>query len=244
MTDHPTGNAPLASLQELLLESEDITGFLHTFTAAIAGALSADGEQVWCAVTLLRPKRSTTVAASSPAAEALDEIQFHYGDGPCLTAAREHRMVYVPDTRTDARWPAYGHAAAEAGILSALGVPFELAGEAAAGLDVYADHPEAFDEAILKVIQGQVAAASTTLRLAVRMARHRDTETDLKTAMASRTTIDLAVGIIMGQNRCTQEKAFEILRAASSHRNVKLRDLAAELVATVGKGPASTHFDA
>jgi AmiR/NasT family two-component response regulator len=61
--------------------------------------------------------------------------------------------------------------------------------------------------------------------------------------MASRTTIDLAVGIVMGRNRCTQEQAFEILRAASSHRNVKLRDLAAELVATVGKGPATTHFD-
>ncbi|MUN64640.1 ANTAR domain-containing protein [Kocuria sediminis] len=244
MTDHPTGSSPLALLQELLLESEDITGFLDAFTASIAEALSSDGEQVWCAVTLLRPKRSTTVASSSPQAEALDEIQFHYGDGPCLTAAREHRTVYVSDTRTDPRWPAYGSAAAEAGILSALGVPFELAGEAAAGLDVYADRPGAFDEAVLEVVQGQVAAASTTLRLAVRMARHRDTETDLRTAMASRTTIDLAVGIIMGQNRCSQEKAVEILRAASSHRNVKLRDLAAELVATVGRGPASTHFDA
>jgi AmiR/NasT family two-component response regulator len=47
----------------------------------------------------------------------------------------------------------------------------------------------------------------------------------------------------MGQNRCTQEQAFDILRSASSHRNVKLRDLAAELVATVGQGPAATHFD-
>ena len=244
MTGHPTGSSPLAPLQELLLESEDITGFLDTFTAGIAEALSTDGEQVWCAVTLLRPKRSTTVASSSPQAASLDEIQFHYGDGPCLTAAREHRLVHVADIRTDPRWPAYGAAAAEAGILSALGVPFELAGEAAAGLDVYADHPEAFDEAVLEVIQGQVAAASTTLRLAVRMARHRDTETDLKTAMASRTTIDLAVGIITGQNRCTQERAVEILGAASNHRNVKLRDLAADLVATVGKGPASTHFDA
>jgi AmiR/NasT family two-component response regulator len=88
-----------------------------------------------------------------------------------------------------------------------------------------------------------VAAVSTTLRMAVRLARHRDTEADLQAALESRTTIDLAVGIIMGQNRCTQEKAFDILRTASNHRNLKLRDLAAELVATVGKGPASTHFD-
>lgn len=31
--------------------------------------------------------------------------------------------------------------------------------------------------------------------------------------------------------------------AVSSHRNTKLRDVAAELVATVGTGPATTHFD-
>jgi GAF domain-containing protein len=244
MTDPPTGGSPVAQLQDQLLATEDITDFLNDFTATMAQALSTDGDEVWCAVTLLRPKRSTTVAASSPHAEALDEIQYHYGDGPCLTAAREHRLVHVRDTRTDPRWPAYGQAAAEAGILSALGVPMELGGEAAAGLDVYADTPNAYDQAILEVIRRQVVEASTILRLAVRLARHRDTEADLQAAMASRTTIDLAVGIVMGQNRCTQEKAFEILRAASSHRNNNLRDVAADLVATVGKGPASTHFDA
>ncbi|MEX5258435.1 GAF and ANTAR domain-containing protein [Kocuria arenosa] len=241
MTEHLTG-APVANLHEMLLASEDISGFLGGFTASMAQALSSDGDEVWCAVTLLRPKRSVTVAASSHHAEALDEIQYHYGDGPCLTAAREHRVVHVPDTRTDPRWPAYGKAAAANGILSALGVPFELGGEADAGLNVYANQPDKYDEATIEVIQRQVAQASTILRLAVRLARHRDTEADLQAAMASRTTIDLAVGIVMGQNRCTQDKAFDILRAASSHRNIKLRKLAAELVATVGKGPATTHF--
>jgi GAF domain-containing protein len=243
MTEHRTGGTPLTDLQELLLESEDITGFLNAFTATMAQALSTDHHEVWCAVTLLRPKRSVTVAASSPQAEALDEIQYHYGDGPCLTAAREHRVVYLPDTRTDPRWPGYGQAAAQAGVLSAVGVPLELGGEATAALDVYADHPEAFDEATIAVIQREVAAASAALRLAVRMENHRDTAANLSAAMASRTTIDLAVGIIMGQNRCTQEKAFEILRAASNHRNIKLRDLAAELVAQVGQGPTTTHFE-
>ncbi|MEX5296230.1 GAF and ANTAR domain-containing protein [Kocuria sp. CPCC 205268] len=244
MTDHETTGPPAAPLHDLLLESEDITSFLDALTATIAQALSTDGDEVWCAVTLLRPKRSTTVASSSPAAEALDEIQYHYGDGPCLTASREHRLVHVTDTRTDPRWPEYGRAAAAHGVLSALGVPLDLAGEAAAALDVYADRPHKFDPATIEVIRREVASASSALRLAVRMEKHRDAEADLKAAMASRTTIDLAVGIVMGQNRCTQEEAFGILRAASSHRNVKLRDVAAELVATVGRGPATTHFDA
>lgn len=243
MTEHEKGDSPVTSLHELLLESEDISSFLDAFTATIAQALSTEGDEVWCAVTLLRPRRSSTVASSSPAAEALDEIQYHYGDGPCLTASREHRLVHVADTRTDPRWPEYGRAAAANGVLSALGVPLDLGGEASAALDVYADRPHKFDPATIQVVQREVSSASSALRLAVRMEKHRDAETDLKAAMASRTTIDLAVGIVMGQNRCTQEQAFDILRTASSHRNVKLRDLAADLVATVGQGPATTHFD-
>ncbi|MHA7210473.1 ANTAR domain-containing protein [Arthrobacter sp. MDT1-65] len=66
----------------------------------------------------------------------------------------------------------------------------------------------------------------------------------MRTAMESRTTIDLAVGVIMGQNRCSQDEAIKILRAASSGRNVKLRDLASNVLVSLGQtGPVRTHFD-
>ena len=45
----------------------------------------------------------------------------------------------------------------------------------------------------------------------------------------------------MGQNRCTADDAFEVLRAISQNRNVKLRDVAADLVTAVsGQPPAAT----
>ena len=50
--------------------------------------------------------------------------------------------------------------------------------------------------------------------------------------------VDQAIGIIMGQNRCDADRAFDLLRAASQNRNVKLRTVAAEIVAAVsGKPP-------
>ena len=52
-------------------------------------------------------------------------------------------------------------------------------------------------------------------------------------ALASRTISDQAVGIIMGQNRCTADEAGEILRAASSHLNLKLRDIVGDIVTRV-----------
>jgi AmiR/NasT family two-component response regulator len=65
----------------------------------------------------------------------------------------------------------------------------------------------------------------------------------MKAAMESRTTIDLAVGVIMGQNRCSQDAAMSILKSASSVRNVKLRDVAASVLQSLGQGPGRTHFD-
>ncbi|GAA1760789.1 GAF and ANTAR domain-containing protein [Kocuria aegyptia] len=244
MSAQTSGGTDRDQLPDLLLDSEDIAGFLSDFTATLTRRLAPDGTGTWCAVTLLRRHKATTVASSSPQAEALDETQTRFRDGPCLTAIREHTVVRVGDVATDTRWPGYCTTAAGQGVVSIIGVPFELGEEAQAGLNVYSARAHDFDPAAVAALRHEVAVASGALRLAVRLARHRETESDLAAAMASRTTIDLAVGIIMGQNRCSQERAFEILRAASSHRNRKLRDVAADLVTTVGAGPAITHFDA
>jgi AmiR/NasT family two-component response regulator len=48
--------------------------------------------------------------------------------------------------------------------------------------------------------------------------------------MRSRSTVDLALRVIMGQNHTTREEALEILRAASQSRNVKLREVAALII--------------
>ena len=63
--------------------------------------------------------------------------------------------------------------------------------------------------------------------------------------MKSCTTIDLAAGVIMAQNRCSQATAMAILKNASSARNIKLRDVAATVIASVSSDTAvTTHFDA
>lgn len=230
-------------LHELLLDSEDIGGFLDELVVATAAELSGPAGQVWCAILLVRPKRPTTVASSDPRAQALDEVQYDFDEGPCLTAAREGRLVYLTDTLEESRWPAYRRAAADVGVRSALGVPLELGGDAVAALDVYSDRPLAFEAEAMEIVQEHAVALSTTMRLAVRLARHRDVEADLRSALTSRTSIDLAAGILMGRHGYSQQQAVEMLQRASNQRNIKLRDLAAELVRSVGAGEASTHFD-
>jgi AmiR/NasT family two-component response regulator len=53
----------------------------------------------------------------------------------------------------------------------------------------------------------------------------------------------MAIGIVMAQNRCDQQTAVRILTDASSNGNIKLRDIAASLVQSVGGSATRTHFE-
>jgi len=62
-----------------------------------------------------------------------------------------------------------------------------------------------------------------------------DLQAQMQQALRSRAIIDQAKGIIMAQNRCSGEEAFQVLVRASQARNVKLARLAAQLVDGVAK---------
>ena len=115
---HPVPGSPAHTaifLQDLVLDGRDVDHFLHNLARVAAEHLSQPDHEVFCGVTLLRPRQAETLASSSPAALKLDEIQYAYGDGPCLTAARTQDLVHVRDTQTDDRWPRYFTAIATRG---------------------------------------------------------------------------------------------------------------------------------
>ena len=221
-------------LQDAILDSTDVSQFLEEFCRYAVLSLSG-GEQVFCGITLLRDRKAVTVASSSEHVRSMDEIQYNFDDGPCLTAAREQIIVEVPDLNRDDRWPAYFDAISGHGMHSILAVPFDMAGDAKAALNLYSDTAHKFTDEVVERARAYAREASRSLRLAVRIAQHSEHVQDLTTAMESRTAIDVAIGIIMAQSRCSQAEAFTILRKASSHRNIKLRDLAGQIVAGVRK---------
>ncbi|MCC9205808.1 GAF and ANTAR domain-containing protein [Arthrobacter sp. zg-Y769] len=230
-----------AELQQLILQTESVELFLEGFALHAAQLFSGDAE-VLAGVTLLRDRQGTTVASSSEAAKALDEVQYGFGDGPCMRASRTGKTVLVEDVRTDPRWPDYTDAIRDRGFYSILGVPLMLGNDGGAGLNLYARDPGHFTPEVTRKAEAFAAEAAITLQLAVQIARHRSTSEHLRAAMQARTTIDIAIGIVMAQNKCGQEEAFEILRDASSNRNVKLRDLAEGVVKSVTSQTVQTHF--
>lgn len=211
-------------LQDVVIESTDVNSFLHDLCEFSARSLSATmGFPVICAVTLSRRKQTETAAWSGEEARLLDEIQRHYGEGPCLQAMHHSTTVLVEDTRTETRWTASSREIARHGYLSVLAVPLALDQGAKAALNIFTRAAHVFDPVSIENAQLFAVQAERALRLAVRVATSQQLAKDLQSAMESRTTIDLAAGIIMAQNRCSQQEAMAILVKASTGRNIKLR---------------------
>jgi GAF domain-containing protein len=225
-----------AELQQLLLTTEDITVFLDQLTTLTVKVLPGD---LSCGLTLRRDRGATTVASSDSRASQVDEIQYGHDQGPCLHALRTGQVVVVDDLADDDRWGGYQMPALGHGIRSSLSLPLCADSAVIGALNIYATTPRAFGTAEQLVARRFADEASRALALAVRLAERSEMSAHLQAALASRAVIDQAIGIVMGQNRCTADEAFEVLRSISQNRNVKLRDIAAAMITSVsGQSPA------
>ncbi|WP_306628842.1 GAF and ANTAR domain-containing protein [Arthrobacter sp. B1I2] len=230
-------------VQNLILESADFEDFLNELARYSAHQMAGDGDDALCGITLLRDRKAATIGWSSDSAREVDEIQYALSQGPCLTAAKEEREVYVPDLFEENRWgPDYASAVASHGLRSVLSLPFTLQGDAKAALNLYSDVPRKFGGGAAERARDFTREISQALRLAVRFSLHTDSAANLRATLESRTIIDIAVGIVMAQNRCSQDAAVQILTEASSNSNTKLRDVAKSLVDSVGGTGSHTHY--
>jgi GAF domain-containing protein len=230
-------------LHEELLNSSDVEEFLAELARASARNLCEPGDEVLCGITLLRQRKAATVASSGDAAQVISQIEYESSDSPGITAAESQLTVHVPDLEQEDRWPDYVDAVRGHSIQSVLAIPFQLEGETKATLLLYSHRTRRFEGRPREMAEDFARQTSLALRLAVRFAHYSETAAHLRATLESRTVIDMAVGIIMAQNRCSQQEAFGLLKAASSTRNSKLHTVAAAVVNALGQGPAETHYD-
>ncbi len=225
----------------MLLSTPDVEGFLFE-TATIAARSTAVATS--CGITLRRDGRPLTVGSSDDLAEAVDEAQYQDDQGPCLQALQTGQVVTAPDLAEDDRWPLYAVRALVCGIASSLSLPLLVGGTSVGALNLYSPAARTFeDPAVFGHARSLAAQASVTLAVVLRQTRQADLTDSLQATLVARSVIDQAIGILMGQQRCTADAAFALLRTASQHRNRKLRDVAADVItAATGAPPRPPAF--
>lgn len=220
--------AAMRSLSESVGGWDDARQPLQRLVAATVERVPAAR---WASISMLRADSFITAAATGEEAVRADALQYEIGSGPCVDAVLEDSVYVTGDVRHDPRWGAWGRRAnAEVGVNSVLSQRLHLVDQSGvvAGLNVYSDQKDAFDEAAVGV--ALILATHGALVLSQLLASHR--AGNLGRALQSNREIGVAMGILMQRHLFTRQEAFDVLRVASQNSNRKLADVAGDVVET------------
>jgi GAF domain-containing protein len=217
----------IRSLSRLLLAEET---FETTLSRVASLACRTLENCDMASVTLMNDRRPSTPVQTDPVAGELDAVQYRSEKGPCLEAYSVRQVVRGKVPEYAERWPEFTTAAAAAGIRSTLSVPLVASDRPLGALNLYSKAAESYDEtdeetAVLFSEQASVACANAEVYW-----RTCSLTEHLREALESRDVIGQAKGILMVRRGCTPDRAFEALRQASQHRNIKLRSVAEQVV--------------
>jgi GAF domain-containing protein len=172
-----------------------------------------------------------SVAPTTEYQHYVDRIQEQTNQGPCFEAIRDPdaEMFEITDMSTEERWPEFARQVSELGVESKLAFVLRVGDRVVGALNVYAIEKDAFTDEDRRV--GAIFADHAAMALDhERLVEEGTAEArNLREALLTRDVIGQAKGILMERNGMTADEAFRVLRQVSQSRNVKLRDVAAQI---------------
>lgn len=225
--------ARLGHLYELLAGTDTVEEFVADLARVAVEHMDV---RVSCGLTARQEGRTVTIASSDELAAELDRIQNTTDQGPGPRAIATGETIHVTDPAV-ATWTAWREIALRRGVTQALSLPLIARGATLGALNLYSISNIPFTAEDHEAAENFAAHATGTLMVASRLAQLADLTGHLEAALTSRAAIDQAKGILIAENGCTPDEAFTLLRQASQNRNMKLRDLATQIVAQASHRP-------
>jgi GAF domain-containing protein len=228
------GGAPspldFAEIAQTLLTT---TAELPTVQRVVETAVETVAGCHYAGVSLRRGNgRVDTPACTDDLVARADALQYELSEGPCLDAIRADELYVVEDLAKDGRWPRWGPPAAALGFASIVSVRLATPQAVVGALNLYSRERSAFDEDAVQVAYVYAVHAANALWAS------QEVE-GVRTAMRSRHLIGMAQGILMERHGLTEETSFEVLRRYSQIHNVKLRQVAEQVLEKIDGAPAS-----
>jgi GAF domain-containing protein len=214
-------------LAQLLVAEEGVESTLQRI-ADLAKRVIPDCDAA--GVTLYLEGKYVTAAYTDERTLEVDEGQYTRDEGPCLQAMRDCAVLRIDVDEAADRWPEFLRDARRSGVRSFLAGPLTIKDEAIGALNLYSSEPDGFthlDDVLIALFTAQAAIAVANAKTygdAVELTRQ------LQEAISRRAVIEQAKGVLMAREAIDQDAAFGRLRAWSQSRNVKLRDIAKEVV--------------
>lgn len=217
------------ALAGVVLAGRDVAGVLSEIIVIARRALPGSEAS---SITLIRADKPFTAAFDGQLAMDADELQYQRGYGPCVDAGRAGQLFLVDDMLTEERWPDYARHVAALGVRSSLSVPLPFQGVTIGAINNYAREPGSFGDADVELGQEVAAWVALAVGNADLAARSVEDLANMREAMVSRAVIEQAKGMLMERHQVSEDEAFTALTRTSQNTNIKLRDVAAQLVDT------------
>ncbi len=186
---------------------------------------------------LRRNGRTETVAATDDTARYIDQIERTIGEGPCLDVMEDEQpdAHICADLADGCRWPHLAkRVLAETGVRGTAGFRLRQDGERVGALNIFSDTAGALDEHSLE----QAALLTAFASVAMAALERGDEAVTLRRGLQSNSEIGKAVGLLMALHDIDDDRAFQMLAKLSQEMNVKLADVAAQVVAHHRKADA------
>jgi GAF domain-containing protein len=171
------------------------------------------------------------VAASSEATRVLGLFELQSDEGPCVDCYRSGQPVANHDlTTANNRWPRFAAEALAAGFRSVHALPLRLRGFVIGALNLLHIEPGNLQRADVDAAQA-LADVATIAIIQHRSALDAQVVTaQLNHALNSRVVIEQAKGILAERKSLDMDQAFARLRRHARSHNLRLADVARELI--------------
>jgi hypothetical protein len=217
----------VGELRATLPQEGDLLAGLGRVVEATRTVVGVDGTGLTLAHEDGQPR---WVAVSDAAMELLEQIQYDFGEGPCLAAFAEDRVVAVEDLQSERVWDRIAAVVGQLQVRGVLSVPVRLADQPVGTLDVYATQPRAWSTGEVEALGALAVVTAELVSTAVELANREVEVAQLRQALASRVWIEQAKGVLVATRGVSPDAAFQQLRKRARSSSRKMADLAQEVV--------------
>ena len=172
------------------------------------------------------------MASSSETVRLLELFELQSEEGPCLDCYRTgHAVVNQDLAAVDGRWPRFVAEALAAGFHSVHALPMRLRGTVIGALNLFHIDPGEMRRADVDAAQALADVAT------IAILQHRATvevqvlNEQLNQALNSRIVIEQAKGMVAERKAVGMEEAFVTLRSYARNHNLRLADVARDVIA-------------
>jgi hypothetical protein len=200
------------SLSELVYVSDS---FEEVYDAVVGAATRLVNGCDHASLMLRGNDSFRTVASSGEVARTIDGFERELGEGPCLDAIVDDSVFHDADLTDGSPWPRLTERVlAATPVRSMAGFRLRAGDQKNGALNLFSETPGGLD--------GE--------SVALLAAHERRTAETLRAGLSSNREIGKAVGLMMAFHKITDDEAFAMLRKTSQDMNLKLADVAQQVL--------------